>query len=43
MAAVEDATAAARLPEGDGYLAAMTNFRCLASALWSTDEVVRYM
>jgi nicotinamidase-related amidase len=43
VAAVEDATAAARLPEGDGYLAAMTNFRCLASAVWSTDEVVRYM
>jgi hypothetical protein len=28
------------LPEGDGYLAALTNFRYIANALWTTDEVV---
>jgi biuret amidohydrolase len=40
---VHDATAAAALPEGDGYLAAMTNCRYLAQALWSTDEALTYM
>ena len=40
IAVVKDATAAAKLPEGDGYKAALTNFRFLASAVWSTDEAV---
>jgi nicotinamidase-related amidase len=40
VAVVSDGTAAAILPEGDGYLAALTNFRYMANALWSTDEVV---
>ena len=40
VAVVKDATAAARLPEGDGYLAALTNFRYMANAVWTTDEVV---
>ena len=40
VAVVSDGTAAAMLPEGDGYLAALTNFRFMANALWSTDEVV---
>jgi biuret amidohydrolase len=40
VAVVKDATAAAILPEGDGYLAALTNFRFIANALWSTSEVV---
>jgi len=40
VAVVKDATAAAMLPEGDGYLAALTNFRYMANALWTTDEVV---
>jgi nicotinamidase-related amidase len=40
VAVVRDATAAARLPEGDGYLAALINFRYIANALWSTDEAV---
>lgn len=31
---------AAKLPEGDGYHAAITNFRYLANALWSTDAAV---
>ncbi|WP_340109701.1 cysteine hydrolase [Pikeienuella sp. HZG-20] len=38
VAVVSDATAAAKLPEGDGYLAALTNFRYMANALWTTDE-----
>ena len=40
VAVVRDATAAAKLPEGDGYLAALTNFRYIANALWSTEEAV---
>lgn len=37
---VRDATAGPRLPEGDGYLSALINFRFLASATWSTDEAL---
>ncbi len=40
VAVVKDATAAAMLPEGDGYLAALTNFRYMANAVWSTDDTV---
>jgi nicotinamidase-related amidase len=40
VAVVRDATAAAMLPEGDGYLAAIINFRYIANALWTTDEAV---
>ena len=40
VAVVRDATAAAMLPEGDGYLAALINFRYIANALWTTDEAV---
>jgi len=40
VAVVKDATAAAKLPEGDGYLAAITNFRYIANAVWSTEEAV---
>ena len=36
VAVVSDATAAARHPEiGDGYAAALTNFRFLANATWT--------
>lgn len=38
---VRDAIAAPKIPEGDGYLAALINFRYMANALWTTDEVVR--
>jgi nicotinamidase-related amidase len=38
VAVIRDATAAARVPEGDGYEAALTNFRYLASAVWTTAE-----
>ncbi|NCF81723.1 MAG: isochorismatase family protein [Proteobacteria bacterium] len=41
VAVVKDATAAAMLPEGDGYLAAIINFRYMANALWTTDEAVK--
>jgi len=40
VAVVKDATAAAKIPEGDGYLAAIINFRFIANAVWSTDETV---
>jgi biuret amidohydrolase len=43
VAVVRDATAAAKLPEGDGYLAAITNFRYIANAVWTTDEAVQRM
>jgi nicotinamidase-related amidase len=41
VAVVKDATAAAMLPEGDGYLAALTNFRYMANAVWTTDQAVK--
>jgi len=41
VAVVRDATAAAMLPEGDGYLAAIINFRYIANALWTTDDAVK--
>jgi len=40
VAVVRDATAAAQIPDGDGYLAALTNFRFIANAVWTTDEVL---
>ncbi len=41
VAVVKDATAAAMVPEGDGYLAAIINFRYIANAVWTTDEAVK--
>ena len=38
---VSDATAAAKVPEGDGYQSALVNFRFLANALRNTEEVVK--
>ena len=43
VAVVQDATAAAQIPDGDGYLAALTNFRFIANAVWTTDEAVERM
>jgi nicotinamidase-related amidase len=43
VAVVKDATAGPRLPEGDGYLAALVNFRFLASAVWTTAEAVAFL
>jgi nicotinamidase-related amidase len=41
VAVVRDATAGAKLPEGDGYLAALINFRYIANDLWTTDDAVK--
>lgn len=43
VAIVKDATAAAVLPEYDGYEAALTNFRFIASHVFTTDEIVSEM
>ncbi|KQY60890.1 isochorismatase family protein [Ensifer sp. T173] len=40
---VRDAVAAPKLPEGDGYLSALINFRYMANGLWTTDEVVKML
>ena len=40
VAMVRDATAGPRNDEGDGYRAALVNFRALAHALWTTEETV---
>ena len=40
VAVIRDATAGAKVPEGDGYLAALINFRMIANAVWSTNEAV---
>ncbi len=40
VAVVRDATAAAKIPDGDGYLAALINFRFIANAVWCTDEAI---
>lgn len=41
VAVVKDATAGPILPEGDGYLSALTNYRMLANAVISTKEAVK--
>jgi nicotinamidase-related amidase len=43
VAVVGDATAAPRVPAGDAYLAALTNYSFLANALWMTDEAVLHI
>jgi nicotinamidase-related amidase len=43
VAVVKDATAAAMLPEGDGYLAALTNFRYMPTAVWTPVEAVAHI
>ena len=40
VAVIKDATAGAIIPEGDGYLAALINFRMIANAVWDTDSTV---
>jgi nicotinamidase-related amidase len=39
VAVIKDATAAAQVPEGDGYASALVNFRFISSAVWTTKEV----
>lgn len=41
VAVVKDATAAAQVPEGDGFQSATINFRFLANAVWTAAETVR--
>lgn len=41
VAVVTDATAAAVVPEGDGYQAALTNFRFIANTVWTTGEATK--
>lgn len=43
VAVIRDAVAAPKLPEGDGYLAALINFRYMANGLWTTDDAVKMM
>jgi nicotinamidase-related amidase len=43
VAVVKDATAGAKLPEGDGYLAGLINFRYIANAVWTTDEATKFI
>lgn len=38
VAVVKDATAAAQVEEGDGYAAALVNFRFIANAVWTTND-----
>ena len=38
VAVVSDATAAAQVEEGDGYKAALVNFRFIANTVWTTEE-----
>ena len=40
VAVVKDATAAAQVPEGDGYAAALVNFRFIANDVLDTKEAV---
>lgn len=43
VAVVRDATAGAKVPEGDGYLSALINFRMIANAVWTTDQALGAM
>lgn len=43
VAVVKDATAAAKVSEGDGYAAAVVNFRYMANTVWTTDEAVDHI
>jgi nicotinamidase-related amidase len=40
---VRDATAAPRLADGGAYLAALTNYRFLAHAVWMTEEAASHL
>ncbi|MGV2831854.1 cysteine hydrolase [Myxosarcina sp. GI1(2024)] len=43
VAVVTDATAGARVPEGDGYQAASINFRMLANTVWTIKETLQVL
>ncbi len=40
---VKDAVAGPKLPEGDGYASALVNFRFVANAVWTTDQVLQHL
>lgn len=40
VAVVADATAAAQVEEGDGFAAAMVNYRFIANTVWTTEQAV---
>ena len=41
VAVVSDATAAAQVAEGDGYHAALVNFRFIANTVWNTEQATQ--
>jgi nicotinamidase-related amidase len=43
VAVVSDATAAAQVEEGDGYEAALVNFRFIANTVWTTKQAAAQM
>jgi nicotinamidase-related amidase len=43
VAMVRDAVAAGVNEEGDGYEAAMVNWRFMANAVWTTEETINKM
>ena len=43
VAVVSDATAAAIVAEGNGYEAALVNFRFIANTVWTTKEAIQKM
>lgn len=43
VAVVSDATAAAIVAEGNGYEAALINFRFIANTVWTTEEAIQQM
>ena len=43
VAVVSDATAAAQVEEGDGYAAALVNFRFIANTVWTTKQAKHAM
>ena len=43
VAVVSDGTAAAQVEEGDGYAAALVNFRFIANTVWTTKQATRAM
>ena len=43
VAVVKDATAGAKVPEGDGYAAALVNYQMLANTVWTTQETLEIL
>ncbi|MCB9774960.1 MAG: cysteine hydrolase [Nitrospiraceae bacterium] len=43
VAVVKDATAGAKVPEGDGYKSALVNFRMIANTVLTAEEVVNHL